>query len=127
MPRFVILRHDSPRGLHWDFLLEMGGVLRAWALSQPPEPNLKLPCEALPDHRLAYLEYEGPISRGRGSVTRWDRGTYETERETNEELVVDVHGERLAGRASLRQSPEQPGGWQFTLSSAPTAGQNHAG
>ena len=37
VPRFVILRHDSPRGEHFDFMLEAAGVLKTWALPQPPE------------------------------------------------------------------------------------------
>ena len=76
MPRFVILRHDHPRGVHFDFMLEAGGVLKTWALPEPPRPGVEMECEALGDHRLAYLDYEGPISGDRGSVVRWDRGEY---------------------------------------------------
>ena len=36
MPRFVVLRHDAPRGLHWDFMLEIGPVLATWALDREP-------------------------------------------------------------------------------------------
>ena len=76
MPRFVILRHDAPQGLHFDLLLEASGVLRTWALPQPPDSGVEMECEALPDHRMAYLDYEGPVSGGRGTVDRWDWGTY---------------------------------------------------
>jgi hypothetical protein len=53
MPRFVILRHDSPRGVHYDLMLEDGDVLKTWALPQPPEAGVEMVCDALPDHRLA--------------------------------------------------------------------------
>ncbi len=74
MPRFVILCHENHRGAHFDFMLESGDVLKTWALPQPPASGVEIECEALADHRLAYLDYEGPVSGGRGSVARWDRG-----------------------------------------------------
>ena len=77
MPRFVVLRHDSPEGMHYNLMLEVGGVLRTWSLPEPPVAGVELECRLLADHRLAYLDYKGPISGGRGTVTRWDRGTYE--------------------------------------------------
>ena len=61
MPRFVVLEHDSPCGRHWDFMLEQENALATWALPQPPD-TAEMPAEPLPDHRLAYLDYEGPIS-----------------------------------------------------------------
>ena len=109
MPRFVILEHDSPGGLHWDLMLEQGGVLLTWALSEPPQAARNVPAEALSDHRLAYLDYEGPISGGRGSVTRWDQGTYELEHRSDDELAVVLAGRRLAGRATLSRPPGQGG------------------
>lgn len=115
MPRFVILRHDSPRGLHFDFLLEMGQALKTWALPQPPESGIEMTCEVLPDHRLAYLDYEGPVSGDRGSVTRWDRGTYEIQRQNDTGLVIELSGEKLIGRATLEPSPEDPKRWRFSF------------
>ena len=71
MPRFVILTHDHPH-LHWDFMLEADGVLKTWRLQDEPLPGRKFetPAEPLPDHRIAYLDYEGPVSNNRGIVTR---------------------------------------------------------
>ena len=102
MPRFVILRHDSPRGEHFDFMLEAGDVLKTWALPRPPEIGVEMDCEALADHRLAYLDYEGPISGQRGSVTRWDCGTYTLERQSDAEWTVNLVGRenRRPGNAS---------------------------
>lgn len=76
MPRFVILRHDHPH-LHWDFMLETGEVLRAWRLEREPLADAgPIAATALADHRLMYLDYEGPVSGGRGTVTRWDAGEF---------------------------------------------------
>lgn len=102
MPRFVVLLHEgSPRGTHYDLLLQTGDVLRAWALEQPPEAVADQPALALPDHRAAYLDYEGEISGGRGRVTRWDGGEYQPHRQSADELVVRLAGKRFTGRLRL--------------------------
>ena len=114
MSRFVVLRHESSRGLHWDFMLETGPVLATWALPEPPDSAGTMIAEALPDHRLAYLDYEGPVSGGRGSVTRWDQGTYALERRSDTELVVTLAGAKLTGSASLTRLPGEPERWRFS-------------
>jgi hypothetical protein len=116
MPRFALLVHDSPRGLHYDFFLEAGDALKTWALPQLPSPGEPIECESLPDHRPIYLDYEGPISGGRGSVVRWDRGHFEIEAWSDVEIRVDLAGEKLAGRIELRRTPEQAGRWRFVWS-----------
>ena len=115
MARFAVLRHESPRGLHFDLLLEMGQTLKTWALPQTPEPAVEMGCEALPDHRPEYLDYEGPVSGDRGSVTRWDRGTYRVVRQGDRELVVCLAGERLIGQATLERTGEDPRRWRFSF------------
>ena len=120
MSRFVILRHDGPRGLHFDFLLEVGQTLKTWALPQPPTSGVEMTCQALPDHRLAYLDYEGPVSGDRGSVTRWDRGTYQMDHRSDSELAFELSGEKLTGRATLSQLPEQSGHWRFSFAARPS-------
>ena len=92
------------------------GRRRTWALAGLPEPGVELICEALPDHRLEYLDYEGPVSGGRGSVVRWDGGIYETQAEDSGQWVVQLRGQRLIGRVSLRRMPERPGEWRFLWS-----------
>lgn len=114
MQRFAVLRHDSPRGLHWDLLVERGQVLWTWALPRPPEPRAEMSCDRLPDHRLDYLEYEGPVSGNRGSVSRWDGGTCELQVETDTELVFALRGQHLAGTVTLRRLGDQPGRWGLT-------------
>jgi hypothetical protein len=115
MPRFVILEHDAPLGVHWDFMLEMGDALATWALAEPPNAAKPVAAEALPDHRLAYLDYEGPISSGRGAVTRWDAGTFQIERNSPTSLVVTLSGAILSGRATLERTDRARGEWTLKL------------
>jgi DNA polymerase Ligase (LigD) len=111
MPRFVVLTHDHPL-LHWDFMLEQGGKLRTWRLAHAPDAGGPIEAEALVDHRLAYFDYEGPVSGGRGHVTRWDRGEYETVKSSPTRVVMRLAGERLCGEAVLEQS-EASANWTF--------------
>lgn len=118
MPRFVVLRHECPSGdprpSHWDFMLEAGGALRTWAVSERPDrAESAIAAEALADHRLAYLEIEGPLSGGRGSVTRWDQGEYRTIEWRPNQVVVHLSGAHLTGRAALRQEPGDAQRWRF--------------
>ena len=109
MPRFAVLRHDHP-ALHWDFLLERDGVLLAWRLSAPPSPGAAVDAEPSFDHRLVYLDYEGPVAGGRGSVTRWDGGTFDWEARDEGRVVVRLAGSRLRG--AFRLEREQGGAWR---------------
>src|SRR5262245_20038729 len=123
MPRFVILHHETPpssaRPAHWDFMLECGGVLRTWALAEPPSPGRESVTEELAHHRRAYLDYEGEVSGGRGTVSRWDEGTYEAlsdlaaesqrlapeaERKTPTIRLL-VRGQKIAGEIVLMLMP----------------------
>lgn len=105
--RFVLLEHDFPQR-HWDFMLEAAGGLRTWRLASPPSAGNRVPAEALADHRLAYLDYEGPVSGGRGRVSRWDAGTVQWLSDAPGEAVVELAGARLRGRAFFRD-----GAWSF--------------
>ena len=113
MQQYVILRHDHPE-LHWDLMLEEGAVLKTWRLPQPPEidpasdeTSLDLIAEALPDHRLVYLEYEGPVSGDRGEVSRWDWGTFTLLERSEDQLVALLTGEELAGRLTLKKQDSE--------------------
>lgn len=106
MPRFVLLRHECPPSLgkpsHWDLMLEREGRLLTWSLLTLPAAwggdaaasDEPIAATRLADHRIAYLDYEGPISGDRGAVTRVDRGEYETVEETDDDIRVRLHGER---------------------------------
>src|SRR5258705_9929861 len=92
MPCFVILEHDHPH-LHWDLMLEVGDVLWTWRLERPPRDGPEtIPAERIGDHRLAYLDYEGPVSGGRGFVKRWDWGTYDLLEGRQDRLRLELQG-----------------------------------
>jgi hypothetical protein len=110
MPRFVILEHDHPE-LHWDLMLEDGGRLRTWRLAEAPEGGHAIAARAIPDHRLAYLDYEGPVSGGRGTVRRWESGTYHVKQEAETGMTLSLAGSRKTGMAELRRRDGK--GWEF--------------
>lgn len=115
MPRFVVLEHQSPRGVHWDFMLQMEEALATWALPEPPDADGPLEAERLADHRLAYLDYEGPVSGDRGRVVRWDHGIFELRHQSEQQWTVLLQGRHLIGEATLRRQPGEPTIWQFTF------------
>jgi DNA polymerase Ligase (LigD) len=100
MPRYVILEHDHPC-LHWDLMLEWGESLRTWRLDRPPAGGEPIVAERLTDHRLAYLDYEGPVSGNRGTVKRWDAGEYQLLADSPERIELEFAGDRLSGSALI--------------------------
>lgn len=120
MPRFVLLEHDHPDGLHWDFMLEHGDVLWTWSLPAFPRPSEPMSSARLPDHRLAYLDYEGEISGGRGTVRRCDRGTYQALEDGQASVTVALNGGMLIGRVSLElETHRHPETWRFVYQQSP--------
>jgi hypothetical protein len=108
--RYVVLRHETPPGAsrpsHWDLMFEVDptAALRTWAIELPPDSATAQAARALPDHRREYLTYEGPVSGNRGSVARWDEGTYEMlppPSDAPEAFVVRIAGRRLRGVVTI--------------------------
>jgi DNA polymerase Ligase (LigD) len=116
MPRFAILRHDHPAE-HWDLFLEAGSVLRSWRLLGPPVAGAVVPAEPTPDHRLLYLDYEGPVSGDRGTVTRYDTGTFTWEIDTPGGVVVRLTGAHFVGRVQIQATDS---GWTCTFEADPS-------
>jgi hypothetical protein len=110
MPRFVILEHDWPER-HWDLMLEAGAVLRTWRLASPPEPGRSIAATAIGDHRLLYLDYEGPLSGNRGTVKRWDAGEFTWLTDAEGRVSVRLGGTRCCGTAMLVQ--REGNEWSF--------------
>jgi bifunctional non-homologous end joining protein LigD len=117
--RFVIQKHDASH-LHYDFRLEMEGVLKSWAIPKGPsmDPSVKRLAMMVEDHPIEYGSFEGIIPKGNygaGTVMLWDEGTYravDTEgREANENtLMAMLHkgsikfvleGKKLKGEFAL--------------------------
>lgn len=115
MPHFVILEHDDSQGRHFDFMLETAEGLKTWAIPSAPQVNVEIPCVMLPDHRRLYLDYEGPVSGDRGTVRQWAGGVYDLERQNDAEWIVQLVGEKIAGRVRLRKKEGEPRQWFFQL------------
>ena len=103
--RFVVHEHHARR-LHWDLRLERDGVLVSWAVPKgiPPDPAKNHLAVHTEDHPLEYIEFSGDIPAGQygaGTMKIWDRGTYETHKFRDKEVMVTFHGERLHGRYVL--------------------------
>ncbi|MXP21870.1 ATP-dependent DNA ligase [Gordonia sp. HNM0687] len=104
-PIFVIQEHHARR-LHYDFRLERDGVLVSWAVPKnlPDDPGQNRLAVHTEDHPMDYADFEGDIPAGEyggGHVEIWDRGTYETEKWRDNEVIVRLHGERIQGRYAL--------------------------
>ena len=100
---FALLEHDpgpGPDAVHWDFLIEVPGqeLLATWRLLDLPIGGpATIAAERIADHRPAFLNYEGPLTRARGSVRRLDRGEAMVTHVTDTEFVAELHGEHLRG------------------------------
>src|SRR5918912_3280777 len=111
--RFVVQRHRATR-LHWDFRLEIDGVLVSWAVPKGPtlDPSARRMAVHVEDHPIEYLDFEGVIPKGEyggGDVIVWDWGTFDAESETPDgakaiedgELKFTLRGEKLRGRFTI--------------------------
>jgi bifunctional non-homologous end joining protein LigD len=100
-PLFVVQEHHARR-LHYDFRLERDGVLVSWAVPKgvPEDPATNHLAVHTEDHPMAYAWFSGEIPKGEygaGTVTIWDRGTYDTVKWTDREVKVVLRGRRLSG------------------------------
>jgi len=106
MPRFVVQEHDASR-LHWDFRLEMDGVLKSWVVPKgpPTEAGVKRLAVAVEDHPLSYISFHGVIEEGygKGTVAIWDEGEYNLVERTDSTIKVVLQGAKLAGPYKLVQ------------------------
>lgn len=115
--RFVILHHTGFGREHWDLMLERGESLATWQLlSQPQSGEVgPVPAVRIGDHRKAYLEYEGPVSGGRGQVQRFDHGEVVIQKFTDSVCQFWAAGRVLRGDYELRKTgvagADSRGGW----------------
>ncbi len=102
---FVVHEHDASH-LHYDLRLEIGGVLRSWAVPKEPpeEEGVKRLAIQTEDHPLEYADFEGTIPEGMygaGTVRIWDRGEFSLEEEMSDRLLFELTGRRLIGKYAL--------------------------
>lgn len=116
MSRFTLSTHDHPHP-HWDLFLEQSHTetLRTWRLSRAPDGGQPQIAHLLPDHRPIYLDYEGPVSGNRGTVQRWDTGTYEPLKNHPDQVELKLQGARLNGRILLTKLSDSE--WQYRYQS----------
>jgi bifunctional non-homologous end joining protein LigD len=102
---FVVQEHWASHH-HFDFRLEMNGVLQSWAVPKtiPIKPNIKRLAIQVEDHHYEYKDFQGTIPEGQygaGKVKIWDKGTYELTEKTKNKLVFNLKGKKLKGEYSL--------------------------
>ena len=119
--RFVVQRHRATR-LHYDFRLEIGGVLVSWAVPKGPslDPKVRRMAVHVEDHPIEYFDFEGIIPAkqyGAGDVIVWDWGTWRPEAPTLDpakaindgELKFQIDGQKLKGRFTIVRTSRRPG------------------
>jgi hypothetical protein len=117
-------------------MLETGETLRTWAIPVLPNDWAKagtrsgyaeisqsntVAVQNIGDHRLAYLDYEGPVSGDRGSVRRLDMGVFTTRHESAERWEITVEGQFLHGEITLQQIAPKGTDWQLSYRQSPSA------
>jgi bifunctional non-homologous end joining protein LigD len=116
---FFVQKHDASQ-LHYDFRLELDGVLKSWAVPKGPvpDPAVKRLAMEVEDHPLSYGDFEGVIPEveyGGGTVMLWDRGTWIPEGDPAEALAdgritFELRGEKLLGAWTLIRTGTDRGG-----------------
>ena len=115
--RYLIQKHAATR-LHYDFRIELDGVLKSWAVTRGPSlnPDDKRLAVEVEDHPVAYGTFEGTIPKGEyggGTVMLWDEGTWEPIGDPHEglkkgDLKFILHGGRLSGSWVLARMKPRP-------------------
>ena len=109
--RFVVQLHDAT-ALHFDFRIQVGEVLRSWAVPKGPslDPGVRRLAVPVEDHSLSAGDYEGVRAgqaRGTGAVIIWDEGVAEVIRDEPAHLSVLLQGSKLAGGFALTRTGER--------------------
>jgi len=127
--KYVVLHHVLSAGQHWDLMLQTGAKLATWQLAAPPPPppGGSIAARRIGEHRMDYLEYEGPVSGDRGNVSRVDRGSLRLLARSADDWVFELAGRLCRGVYRLVRSPSQSEDlWLFQLHSGETADRGNA-
>jgi len=113
--RFVVQKHQA-RNMHYDFRLELGGVLRSWAVPKGPplKPGIRRLAIQVEDHPVDYVDFAGVIPQGEygaGSVEIWDKGEFDLEKESTDILEFSLRGKKLSGSYALIHTDDR--NWLF--------------
>mgnify|MGYP003681892551 CR=1 FL=1 len=117
-PVFVIQEHHASH-LHWDLRLEMGGVLKSWAVPKEPptETGIRRLAVQTEDHPLDYATFEGMIPKGHygaGTVKIWDAGPVEYKSSSDDKIEFILKGKKMKGPyALIRFKKAGPRNWLF--------------
>lgn len=111
--RFVVQEHYATHP-HFDFRLELNGVLKSWAVPKgvPEKPGAKHLAAQTEDHPVDYIDFEGIIPLGEygaGTVKIWDKGEYELVSKKEKEIQFVLKGQKLKGRYILIYTPWRKG------------------
>lgn len=114
---FVIQEHDAS-SLHWDFRLQVGDVLKSWAVPKGPstDPGEKRLAIRTEDHPLDYADFEGTISEGNygaGSVIVWDRGVYRHRTERDDERISFEEADKKGHISVVLEGEKLQGGYEL--------------
>ena len=115
--RFVIHTHSGYGKTHWDLMLACGDALATWQLSQTPEqlaPGESMAVLKIQDHRTAYLDYEGTVSRGRGKVDMLDGGKYQLLAKNQTRWEIRLEGREIRGLFAIELTGPGPNQWKLT-------------
>ena len=113
--RFVVQKHQATH-LHYDFRLEIGGVLKSWAVPKGPplEPRVRRLAIQIEDHPIDYIDFAGEIPQGEygaDSVEIWDKGECDLEKGSADILEFSLRGKKLLGNYALIHTNKE--NWLF--------------
>lgn len=100
--RFVVHEHQA-RKLHFDFRLELDGVLKSWAIPKelPLKKGIKRLAIQVEDHPISFMNFEGVIPEGiygAGKIQIWDKGKFKLKERVGNKIVVKLFGKKLKGK-----------------------------
>jgi len=105
LDEFVILFHQVPKQAdrrdHWDLMLQDQDRLLTWELASRPEVGATVRATRLPDHRLTYLDFEGPLSKNRGIVSQWEKGRFQWLTQSQSQWIVRLINRRIDWRVDI--------------------------